>query len=237
MCPALWLRQLGAAPTQPRLDVGRSPKGVAPTTLEGSAMIGTATNVIVEETEGQAATLGGADAGSRRRRTWRSNYVQKRLLVIELKGGIGTEGPRNQAYREELNVDTMVDYTMNSEGLVDSGDGTGQYNREDWMRDHTVACTVTRFGDYVNGMRRSTMAARAICATMRARPAHRQRRREATETVCKRLALTSASNAECCACNPGRTMAQTPRQCEQPAPPMRLRGPLCLAARAIPVNK
>ncbi len=73
-------------------------------------------------------------------------------------------------------------------------------------------------------------------AQRRARPDCRRSQRRETETVCRSLALTSASNAECCACNPGRTTTRQPRHRSPAVPPLRQRAPPGLAVRAASLN-
>ncbi len=98
---------------------------------------------------------------------------------------------------------TCIFLMVNSEGHMDSEGGTGQFNRVIGLRDHSLVCTVARIGNYVDGTRLLPKAARAVWKPGRARSARRQRWEKVATTARNCLALTSASNAECCACNPG----------------------------------
>ncbi len=70
------------------------------------------------------------------------------------------------------------------------------------------------------------------CSQATVRPVRRRRRWRVGNLVRWCLALTSASNAECCACNPGWTTARAPRQLKCPVPPRCPRSALSLAGHA-----
>jgi hypothetical protein len=59
-------------------------------------------------------------------------------------------------------INAWIGYVTNSEGHMDSEGNTGLYNRVIGLRDHSLVCTVARLRNYVDRVRSSSMAARAV---------------------------------------------------------------------------